>query len=107
MQIVLPWPPSSLSGHANGNRWAKSAVTAKHRAWAKAATLSEGPATGLPTAGDIRIIIAFYPPTPLTSARQGVISPANSCRLTGIKSVWSAIRDESERCVDCSSVARF
>jgi hypothetical protein len=59
--IILPFPPSTLSGHANGNRWAKSAVTAKHREWARLATLATGPVV-IPTNGDIRVIVAFYPP---------------------------------------------
>jgi len=63
MYIELPWPPSSLSGHANGNRWAKSAVTAKHRAWAKVATLAVGGgALESQGTGDIRIVVTFYPP---------------------------------------------
>jgi hypothetical protein len=61
VSIELPFPPSSLSGHAKGHWRAKAAVTAKHREWAKHATLAakirapEGE-------GDIRVIIAFYPP---------------------------------------------
>ena len=60
--ITLVWPPSSLSGHANGNRWAKSALTKKHRAWARAAALSAGVA-GIPATGDIALHITFVPPT--------------------------------------------
>lgn len=59
--IVLPWPPSILSGHANGNkRWLKIAETRKHRGWAKAATLEVMP--NVPGAGDIPIRITFVPP---------------------------------------------
>jgi hypothetical protein len=60
MLIDLPFPPSSLSGHAKGHWRSKAAVTAKHRAWAKAATLAEG-ACEIAETGDIRIIVTFYP----------------------------------------------
>lgn len=59
--IELPFPPASLSGHADGNRWAKSAVTAKHREWARLATLAANIHSPDVT-GDIRVIVAFYPP---------------------------------------------
>ncbi|MDY7525506.1 hypothetical protein [Sphingomonas sp. 10B4] len=59
--IILPWLPSTLSGHANGNRWAKAALTKKYRAWAHAATLEVGP-IAIPAAGDIAICFTFYPP---------------------------------------------
>lgn len=58
--IVLPWPPSSLSGHAKGHWRSKSTPTAKHREWAKNATLAA--ALGAPVSGDIRVIVTFYPP---------------------------------------------
>lgn len=60
--IELPWPPSSLSGHNDGNRWAKAPIVAKHRAWAKAATQAVSD-IGIPISGDIRIIVTFYPPS--------------------------------------------
>ena len=60
--IELPFPPSSLSGHAKGHWRSKAAVTAKHRAWAKAATLAVGP-FGSEGTGDIRVIVTFYPPS--------------------------------------------
>ncbi len=59
--IELPFPPSSLSGHAKGHWRGKAAVTAKHREWAKNATLAAGlavPGIG----GDIRVLVTFYPP---------------------------------------------
>ncbi len=59
--ITLVWPPSSLSGHANGNRWAKSALVKKHRAWARVATLEAG-AIAVPADGDIPVLITFVPP---------------------------------------------
>lgn len=59
--IELPFPPSSLSGHAKGHWRGKSAVTAKHRAWAKAATLAAKVKAPEGT-GDIRVIVTFYPP---------------------------------------------
>ena len=60
MTIELPFPPSSLSGHAKGHWRSKASVTAKHRQWAKAATMAAGIAA--PAAGDIRVIVTFYPP---------------------------------------------
>lgn len=60
--IELPFPPSTLSGHAKGNsHWTKSAVTAKHRAWASAATRA-APGIAVPATGDIRVCVTFYPP---------------------------------------------
>lgn len=59
--IELPFPPSSLSGHAKGHWRGKASVTAKHREWAKNATLAVG-ARNVPETGDIKVIVAFYPP---------------------------------------------
>lgn len=61
MDIVLPWPPASLSGHAKGHWRSKSGPTAKHREWARLATKAAGVPV-LPEKGDIRLVIAFYPP---------------------------------------------
>jgi hypothetical protein len=58
--IILPWPPASLSGHAEGHWRAKAAETKKHRAWAHAATLAAKIAA--PAEGDIGIRISFTPP---------------------------------------------
>lgn len=58
--IVLPFPPSSLSGHANGHWRSKSGPTAKHRLWARLAAMASAPA--VPETGDIRIHIRFIPP---------------------------------------------
>lgn len=58
--IILPWPPSSLSGHAGGHWTAKSKPTAKHRAWAFAAT--KAARLTVPADGDIRLHIRFVPP---------------------------------------------
>lgn len=58
--VELPFPPSSLSGHAKGNWWAKSAVVKKHREDAKQATLAAKPV--VPEEGDIRIHFRFVPP---------------------------------------------
>jgi hypothetical protein len=58
--LTLPWPPASLSGHAKGHWRSKSTPTAKHREWARLATLSAKPT--VPAEGDIRIHIRFTPP---------------------------------------------
>lgn len=58
--IVLPFPPSSLSGHAKGHWRSKSGPTAKHREWARHATLAAKAAA--PAAGDIAIRVRFVPP---------------------------------------------
>jgi crossover junction endodeoxyribonuclease RusA len=58
--ISLPFPPSSLSGHAKGHWRSKSSPTAKHREWAKLATLAAKPK--VPATGDIRIHVRFTPP---------------------------------------------
>lgn len=59
--IVLPFPPSSLSGHAKGNsHWGKSSVTKKWREDAAKAASAVG---FIPLAdGDIHVSISFYPP---------------------------------------------
>lgn len=58
--IELPWPPSSLSGHNTGHHHVKAPIIAKHREWARRATLA-APIV-VPSVGDIPISIAFYPP---------------------------------------------
>lgn len=58
--IELPWPPASLSGHNTGHWRSKSSIVAKHREWAKNATLAAMPV--IPETGDIRLAITFYPP---------------------------------------------
>lgn len=58
--ITLPWPPASLSGHTAGHWRSKSGPTAKHREWARLATLAAG--VTVPMTGDIRIHIKFVPP---------------------------------------------
>lgn len=58
--IELPWPPASLSGHNNGHWHSRSGIVAKHREWARNATLAAGIAA--PEAGDIRVSATFYPP---------------------------------------------
>lgn len=59
--IELPFPPASLSGHAKGHWRSKAAITAKHREWARLATLAANIHSPDAT-GDIRVIVAFYPP---------------------------------------------
>lgn len=60
--IVVPFPPSSLSGHAKGNsRWRKIADTKRYRACAKAAAL-EAKAVAPEGKGDITIRVRFVPP---------------------------------------------
>ena len=58
--IELPFPPATLSGHNTGHWRRKSPVVAKHRDWAKLATLAA--AVPVPDAGDIRVSVTFYPP---------------------------------------------
>ena len=58
--IILPWPPASLSGHNTGHWRARSAIVAKHREWARLATLAAG--VSAPDQGDIHLIVTFYPP---------------------------------------------
>jgi crossover junction endodeoxyribonuclease RusA len=58
--IELPWPPAALSGHNTGHWRAKSAIVAKHREWAKRATVAAGLVA--PEIGDIRLLVTFYPP---------------------------------------------
>ena len=58
--IELPFPPASLSGHAKGHWRAKSAVTKKHRQWARDATRAAR--LDVPDEGDIVIHVSFIPP---------------------------------------------
>jgi hypothetical protein len=58
--IELPWPPASLSGHNKGHWHAKSGIVAKHREWARRATLAV--AVDCTEVGDIRVSVTFYPP---------------------------------------------
>ncbi|MGE4321945.1 MAG: hypothetical protein AB7E60_02825 [Sphingobium sp.] len=61
MQITLPFPASSLSGHAKGNQqWKKITDTKKHREWAYHATLAAG--LTVPRDGDILVRVRFVPP---------------------------------------------
>jgi hypothetical protein len=68
VNIVLPFPPSELSAHANGNSFrGKSAITKEWRslAWATAlqADLPAFPAGSPYTPdGDIHLTVRFYPP---------------------------------------------
>lgn len=61
--IKLPFPPSSLSGHAKGH-WGggKSAETKKYRGWAHHATLEVRRRIHLPPEGDITVKVRFVPP---------------------------------------------
>ncbi len=56
----LPFPPASLSGHNKGHWHSKSGIVAKHREWARLATLAARPV--VPATGDIRISFTFYSP---------------------------------------------
>lgn len=58
--VKLPFPPSILSGHVNGNgRWKKIAETKRWRAMAKDAVAQPWPDQGK---GDIRLHLHFVPP---------------------------------------------
>ena len=62
MRIVLPFPPSILSGHANGNgRWKKIAETKRFRALGKDAVEAAG-GMELPAKGWVKIHLHFVPP---------------------------------------------
>ena len=58
--IELPFPPSILSGHANGHWRGKSPVVKKYRQMARALTKKAMPE--IPPHGDIPIAFHFYPP---------------------------------------------
>lgn len=58
--IELPFPPASLSGHAKGHWRGKSGDTAKHREWARLATMEAKPC--IPSEGDIVLHVSFFPP---------------------------------------------
>jgi hypothetical protein len=58
--IQLPWPPASLSGHNKGHWHSRSGIVAKHREWARLATMEAKPA--VPAEGDIAVRFIFCPP---------------------------------------------
>lgn len=63
--IELPWPPSSLSGHAKGHWRTSAPIVAKHREWAKNATkawMRTDNLSALDGGFDIRVSATFYPP---------------------------------------------
>lgn len=60
MTLVLPFPPSSLSGHAKGHWRSKSSPTAKHRAWAHQAAMAARPVVH--ATGDVHVHVRFIPP---------------------------------------------
>ena len=64
VDIELPFPPASLSGHNTGHWRSKSGIVAKHREWARLATLASAPPCfhSIERMGDIRLSITFYPP---------------------------------------------
>ena len=73
--IELPFPPASLSGHNKGHWHAKSSIVAKHREWARNATLAAHiDASGC--TGDIRVSVTFYPP----NRRGDRINYPNRCK---------------------------
>lgn len=57
--IVLPFPPSSLSGHNTGHYRVKAAIIKQHRERAKNATLEAAPT--VPESGDITVTVRFTP----------------------------------------------
>lgn len=62
MTISLPFPPSTLSGHAKGHWRSKAADTKKHRGWAHYAALQVKRKIKIPETGDIAIRVRFVPP---------------------------------------------
>lgn len=73
--IVLPFPPSSLSGHAKGNWRSKSDPTRQWRSLARTeAILAKVKA---PLDGDIRLRVTFVPPNNASGDR---INWPNRCK---------------------------
>lgn len=60
--LNLPWPPSSLSGHANGHWRDKSKVTKTHRRIAYGLTLDAGWRHKPIPSGDIKFCVTLTPP---------------------------------------------
>lgn len=80
--IELPWPPSSLSGHSDKHYRVMRPIIAKHREWARRATLAASPL--VPDEGDIAVSATFYPPDRRTDR---VNMP------TRMKPYWDGIAD--------------
>lgn len=61
MKIVLPFPPSSLSGHnVTGNKFVKNKLVKQFRELADRIT-QDCPDETFPPEGDLRLAIHFYP----------------------------------------------
>lgn len=58
--ILLPFPPSALSGHNNGGWMNKRKIVRQWREWARNATLEARPS--VPADGDIIVSVLFVPP---------------------------------------------
>lgn len=61
MVVVVPWPPSALSGHNTGGWYSSYPLVKKHRRWARNAAL-EAKARAPSSEGDIPLSILFVPP---------------------------------------------
>lgn len=61
MEVSLPFPPSSLSGHNKGHWRMKAALVKNHRHWAYLAARAEKHESH-DGKGDIDLRIDFYPP---------------------------------------------
>lgn len=64
MAIELPFPPSTLSGHAKGHWRTRANATKEYRALARVLTNQAKPE--VPVAGDILINVHFYPPNKMS-----------------------------------------
>lgn len=86
IDIILPFPPALLSGHAKGHWRSKASVTAKWREDAKLATQSVFPPGSIKpfSKGDIRVIVTFYP----ANRRGDRVNFPNRC-----KPLWDGIAD--------------
>lgn len=84
--ILLPFPPSALSGHSNGaSHWGKAKLTKQWRGWAMIATQAVKAAKP-PQWGDIHLEVSFYPP----NRRGDRTNFANRCKpiFDGIADAW-------------------
>lgn len=59
-RIVLPFPHAVLAGHNKGYWANRSSHIAKHRQWARNATLAAS--LNVPPDGDIAVKVRFFPP---------------------------------------------
>jgi hypothetical protein len=89
--IVMPFPPSALSGHDERHSFAHTKLVKQWRGWAKIAALDApkpvfGEGKPYTAEGDIHITVRFYPP----NKRSDRLNFPNRCKplFDGLAEAW-------------------